>query len=46
MTTVDALKALAAAYKGDGTTPDKISGETIPEVIAELTKIVTEKNAG
>lgn len=44
-TTVEALKALAAAYKGNDAKAEDISGTTIPEVLDALTAIVTEKAA-
>lgn len=41
-TTVEALKGLCAAIKGDATAAD-ISGATIPEVINEITAAYTAK---
>lgn len=43
MTTVEALKELCVAIKGDSTKTADIPGETIPEVIKEITAAYTAK---
>ena len=39
MTNVEAFKKLAAAVKNDGTTPDKIKGNTIAQVVSYIADI-------
>lgn len=43
MTTVEALKNLCAALKGNETKAEDISGTTIPEVIDQITKAIKAK---
>lgn len=44
MKTIDCLKELAAAIKGSGQADD-IPGNTVPEVIQQITKAYTESKS-
>lgn len=43
ITTVEALKNLCVAIKNDGTKAENVTGETIPEVIEQITIAYSEK---
>lgn len=43
-TTVEALKGLCAAIRNDGTAAGDIPGDTIPEVIDQITAVKKSQN--